>query len=212
MMKRIFLIAVIGLCAFTCDAQISVGGQIGVNFGMGKSGKGSIAPTNSPKSGLILGVLADLPIVEKLSFRPEFNFVQKGSKYGGASYLGGPTSSTKVTLSYIELPLNVVYKMTMSNSPHKLYFGLGPAFGFGITGNQKNSSGKTDIKFNGNPDQLKRVDVGLNLLAGYQFEQGFFGKVGYTLGFANIDPDQNDSYKNRGFNICVGYMVRGKKK
>jgi len=209
-MKKIILLLVGAILSTSLFAQITFGGQVGANFGIGQTGGGLFpSPTNDPKIGFVIGALADLPIVEKISFRPEFNFIQKGNQYGYSTNLGATINKTKNTLNYLELPLNVVYKMAVGKSSNKLYFGLGPAIGIGIIGNAKTGSNKSDIKFNGNPDQLKRLDVGLNLLAGYQFDMGLFGKIGYTHGFSNIDPDKlrDESFRNRGVSLCVGFMI-----
>ena len=127
-MKNSILAAVIAICSITAYAQPAIGVQLGANFGMGQSGGSYFASglSNDPKVGLVIGLLADIPVIEKLSFRPELNFIQKGSKYGGAAYLGGFSNVTKVTLNYIELPLNVVYKMSLGSINNKLYFGLVP--------------------------------------------------------------------------------------
>ncbi len=232
-MKRIILIAAITLCSISSHAQVSFGAQVGANLGIGNTtiedpyyGAASIA--NDPKVGILIGVLAEAEF-GKLAFRPELNFIQKGSKSGYGAFTGGSAYSFKRTLNYIELPLNVVYNMNLGGKDNKLFFGLGPAFAFGISGKDKDASGKYDVKFDGKKSDdlnsndidthLKRVDVGINLLAGYKLPMGLFGKIGFTYGLSNIDPNKDNaqvvdrsSYKNRGVNICVGYMMGGKKK
>ncbi len=222
-MKKIYLIVVMAICSIASYAQISFGGQIGANLAMGHA-KYSSTPgavyaglSNDPKPGFMIGVLAQVDF-GKLAFRPELNFIQKGSKTG---YVGDPYAS-KITLNYIEVPLNVVYNMDLG--PGKLFFGLGPAVGIGLSGKDKYKdynaddvlvSYKDDIKFDGkanasdNADHLKRVDVGANILVGYQLPMGVFAKIGFTEGLINIDPDDNSKYHNRGVSLCVGYMLGG---
>lgn len=219
MKKSIFILAAVAISA-VASAQISVGGQVGVNLGMGQSGGSYFGSslTNNPKVGIVIGVLADLPLGEKLAIRPEFNFIQKGNKFGGYAVLGGSSASRKISLNYLELPVNVVYKMSIGSSSNTLYFGLGPAVALGIIGTQKEPGEKVDIKFDGKADRvdgkehLKRTDIGINILAGYQLKMGAFAKIGYTHGLPNIDPDNRQTYKNRGISICIGYMVGSKKK
>lgn len=227
-MKKIFLIAAIAVCSISSYAQLSFGAQIGANIGMGHASYdyvdpvfGGVSLANDPKVGFLIGVLAEVGF-SKLAFRPELNFVQKGSKLG----YGG--SSTKRTLNYIEVPLNVVYNLNLMKAG-KVFFGLGPAVGIGLSGKDKYPGDNFDVKFDGkksddftsaddaNKDHLKRVDIGLNVLAGFQLQMGAFVKLGYTYGFANLDPDKGNkdpadrgTYKNRGFSICIGYMI-GKK-
>ena len=217
--------AAIAVCSISSHAQVSFGAQIGANIGMGHASDenatlAALSVANDPKVGFLIGVLGEVDFGQ-LGFRPELNYIQKGSKYGFGS------GSSKITLNYIQVPLNVVYNLELGKSG-KLFFGLGPEVAFGISGNSKNSSGKTKVKFDGketdssggdNYKHLKRTDFGVTVLAGFQLEMGAFAKIGYTLGLTDIDPDKNNSdpyfrssYKNRGLSICVGYMLGGKKK
>ncbi len=160
----------------------------------------------------------------------ELNFIQKGSKSNIFS-----TVESKLTLNYIELPLNVVYKLPVGSG--NFFFGLGPALSFGISGKNKisNPSDPTDpdenrtsdVNFDGKKDDditdpndydthLKRFDAGLNILAGYKLPMGVFFRVAYTHGFMDIDPNKDNasasdksSYKNRGVSIGIGYMFGG---
>ncbi|MEO8771747.1 MAG: porin family protein [Ferruginibacter sp.] len=242
-MKKIILIAAIAVCSISSNAQVSFGAQVGASLGMGHASTdyvdpyyGAVSVTNDPKVGFLIGVLGEVEF-GKIAFRPELNFIQKGSKSGGYYYgIGTGSNATKRTLNYVELPLNVVYNLELGKIG-KTFFGLGPNLGFGISGKDKNVYDSYNdryvtrkIKFDGKKtdpnattddgyNHLKRTDIGLNILAGFQLEMGAFVKVGYTLGLNDIDPDKNNSdpsyrssYKNRGVSICVGYMLGGKKK
>ncbi|MEO7522791.1 MAG: porin family protein [Ferruginibacter sp.] len=236
-MKKIILMAAIAVFSISSYAQVSFGAQVGANLGMGKETYGfTNAPTlsSNAKVGFLIGVLAEVGF-GKLAFRPELNFVQRGSKSGVNFYNGFSTSSysRKLTLNYIDIPLNVVYKLEIGKTG-KVFFGLGPAIEIGLSGkddyadqdNNGNPFTKHDVKFDGKKaantssndfdTHYKRVDIGANVLAGFQLPMGVFAKLGYNLGFANIDPNKDDpnylsTYKNRGFNICVGYMLGSKK-
>ena len=221
-MKKIFLMAAVAFCSIQSYAQISFGGQIGVNLGMGQNNVNAVtaAITNDPKVGFEIGAVADIHIFGKLDFRPELNFVQKGSK-AGAYYAGGSyyAYSVKRTLNYFELPLNVVYKMSFNGSKNQLFFGAGPSFGVGLFGADKPANGsKVTIKFddnsnsNASDEHLKRLDIGVNILAGYQLDMGVFARVSYTHGLPDIDPENNKTYRNRGVSLTIGYMLGSKKK
>jgi hypothetical protein len=240
-MKKIILIAAIAVCSISSYAQVSFGAQVGANLGMGHADYGggiygtaaNLAVTNDPKVGFLIGVLGEIEF-GKIAFRPELNFIQKGSKNGGYyDYYYSSTTTKKTTLNYVEVPLNVVYNLKVG-SAGKAFFGLGPAVGIGLGGTDKyndedingNLFTKHKVKFDGKnanetasgdiDTHYKRVDIGLNILAGFQLEMGAFAKIGYTHGFSNIDPNKdvtnvNSTYKNRGITICIGYMLGGKK-
>ena len=226
-MKKILLMTAIAVFSISSYAQLQFGGQIGANLGLGHATDqyvdpiyGGINVANDPKVGFLIGVLGEVGF-GKLAFRPELNFVQKGSKSG---YNGLGSSADKLTLNYIEVPLNVVYNIKLSKLG-KVFFGLGPAIGIGLSGKDKyidvDDNGnaitvKEDIKFDGDKNSTdnklhyKRTDIGANILAGFQLPMGVFAKLGFTYGFSNIDPYTDYKYKNRCFNICVGYII-GKK-
>lgn len=225
-MKKLFLIAVISAISFTGIAQTTFGVQVGGNLASAKTEYkdfylGTIKQDNKPKIGFLAGVLAEVPFGNSINFRPELNYIQKGYKYDGTT---GPVNRTEdVTLNYVELLLNFVYNVPAGTG--NVFFGAGPAFGVGISGKAKTTeTGEPnetfDIKFDGkkeaavtdNKVHLKAFDFGGNILAGYKMTNGLFFTLGYTLGFFNIAPDDEFTYKNSGgLSLKIGYMFGGSK-
>lgn len=244
-MKKIILLAAFAASTSICSAQVSFGLQVGPNFGMGKfkyneasfSGTTTHSQKNKVKVGFLAGVVVEIPIGSQLAFRPELNFIQEGTKHNFSltapfySYAG----EQNITLNYIQLPLNVIYKLPVGSGT--VFFGLGPSLQFGISGKNKFTSptDPTDnknysVKFDGKKSDgvtdpayydkahLKSFDAGANILAGYKLDMGVFVKLAYTYGFleldpnnSNVDPSDRSSYKNSGFNISFGYMIGGSK-
>lgn len=244
-MKKFLLIAAIA-AGTGATAQVNFGAQVGGNLANVKSEATESGVTVEDKSkskiGFIIGVVAELPLASSLSFRPELNFIQKGAKsdVNDSETSGGFTSTSvstgKTTLSFIELPLNIVYSVPAGNGT--VFFGAGPSIGYGIGGKYDfdntatvtgpgfptqtvTSSGKGDIKFDGKKDDelpssdndghLKALDFGGNILAGYKMPNGIFVNLGYTLGFSNLAPNANSSYKTNGLSLKVGFMFGGNK-
>ncbi len=232
-MKKLILLAAFAVTTSIASAQVSFGVQLGANIAFGKrtTVDNSGLPTafsNDPKVGVIGGFLAEIPLGSTLAFRPELNFIQKGSKTNSTFSIY--ESNSKITLNYIEMPLNVVYKLNVGSG--NFFFGLGPTLAFGISGkikttdpNDPTNNENTTVKFDGKKDadlsatddkaHLKAFDFGANIIAGYKLGMGVFFKLGYTYNFVELDPNHSDtdkpSYKNRGFNVCVGYMIGGSK-
>ena len=222
-MKKIFLIAVVSVMSTALFAQMRVkfGGQLGFNAGTMKQtisipGQPSQSSTGTSKFGFVAGLLLDLGFTKSISFRPEINFIQKGTT---VRFNNGLAIQTQViTTNYIEIPFNFEYKVKAG--PGKVFFGLGPNFGFGISGTVKNSapgyvSTSNNIKFdnNGNPAagdpnaHLQTIDFGGNINAGYELNMGVFLNVGYTFGFIDTDPSAGSKLTNSGFALKVGYMI-----
>jgi len=221
-MKKTILVIALAVITNTLSAQVSFGVQAGTNIAFGKitydnTGLPTVF-TNDPKIGFFGGLLSEIPISRKFAFRPEINFIQKGSKTNTTFSIYN--DNTKVTLNYIEMPLNVVYKLPVRKGD--FFFGLGPSVAFGISGKNVYTNSVTpannetnNIKFDGKGnnsnyiDNLKAFDFGANVIAGYKFGVGVFFKLDYTYNFLDIDPDDTKGYKNRGLNICIGYMFVG---
>lgn len=168
------------------------------------------------KSGVVLGLVTQIPLAKKVLFRPELNFIQKGYS---ADIVG---EKIEATLNYFELPLNLVFDITTVGRT-TLFLGGGPSLGFGVSGNIKfnigTTSGSSEVKFDGdesnsdNYTHLKGTDFGGNLLAGIKLKGGVALSLGYAIGFSNIVPGTNPAdgtLKTNGLNFKLGYLIGGK--
>jgi opacity protein-like surface antigen len=150
--------------------------------------------------GFHAGVNLQLPVAPEFYFQPGLMFSTKGAKISTTSY----------KLSYIELPLNFVYKALVGNGYFML--GFGPYVAYGIGG--------TDIEFkttveSGDSDAIKYFkpfDAGANLFFGYELPAGLFIQLNTQLGLLNINPEDNritgdnkSSVKNTGYGLSLGY-------
>jgi hypothetical protein len=87
------------------------------------------------------GLVSHIPVSKYLSFRPELKYVQKGGNLEQDGY------SDKMTLNYIELPVNFVFNTHSSKG--MFFVGLGPSFNLGLSGKSKGDGGDYDVKFGG---------------------------------------------------------------
>jgi hypothetical protein len=150
--------------------------------------------------GFHAGVNLQLPVAPEFYFQPGLLFSTKGAKISTTSY----------KLSYIELPLNFVYKALVGNGYFML--GFGPYVAYGIGGK--------DIEFKktvetGDSDAIKYFkpfDAGANLFFGYELPAGLFLQLNTQLGLLDINPEDNriagdneSTLKNTGYGISLGY-------
>jgi hypothetical protein len=170
--------------------------------------------TSKSKTGFTAGIITDIPLSKSISFQPALQFTQKG---GVDKVSDGIDYKLTLTMNYIEIPFNFLYKFNSSKTT--FYIGGGPTLSYGISGTVKLSeggeNGKADIKFgNGDDDDFKPVDGGANVLVGLQFKSGVSLALNYYMGLSNpvIDGDEDNSYHNRYFGMRIGYMLKGKKK
>ena len=157
-------------------------------------------------TGINAGINAEIPLSSGFYLQPGALYSTKGAKWANGS---------KVKLSYIEVPVNFVYKPILGAG--NMLLGFGPYVGFGVAGKVQPANGNsTDVKFTKEYDatsgapQFKRFDAGGNLLAGYEFANNVSFQVNAQLGLADINPKTtaaNDKTKlnNTGFGFSLGY-------
>ncbi len=165
--------------------------------------------------GYHFGVNAQIPVAPEFYFQPGLQFSTKGAK----NTVSALTSTYK--LSYIELPLNFVYKGLLG----KGYFlmGLGPYVAYGVNGKAIFEGGsitsESKIEFknevvSGDPVTtvyIKPFDAGGNIFFGYEMAGGLFLQLNAQLGMINIKPDnylfpdESSTLKNTGYGLSLGY-------
>jgi hypothetical protein len=167
------------------------------------------------KTGFNVGVNAEIPVAPEFYVQPGVLFSTKGAK-------DKDDDDIKVKLSYIEVPINFLYKPELGAG--KLLLGIGPYVAFGIGGKVSDAAGKErDIEFKSKVTQteyltagapspfLKRLDVGGNLLFGYELSSKISAQLNAQLGLVKINTEiegisnDNTKYKNTGFGVSLGY-------
>ena len=208
--KLLVLSAIFILATFTLQAQMGFGILGGLNL-QNLNGKDSNGDklTNDMIIGFHAGVNLQIPIVPQFFFQPGLLFTTKGAKI---------TNGSSIKLSYVELPLNVVYKALVGKG--KFMLGFGPYIGYAIGGKVKPESGSaTNIEFKNvvetddpaSVTYLKAFDAGGNIFAGYELAGGIFLQLNTQLGMIKINPEDKrissdkSVVKNTGFGFSVGY-------
>ncbi len=166
--------------------------------------------------GYHFGVNAQIPVAPEFFFQPGLMFSTKGSK----NITGELTRTYK--LSYVELPLNFVYKALLGNGYFMLGFGPYVAYGIGGKANYEGGSVsvENDIEFkkvveSGDPlttVYMKPFDAGANIFFGYELQSGIFLQLNTQLGLLDIHPedkrfigDDQTLIKNTGYGVSLGY-------
>jgi hypothetical protein len=169
------------------------------------------------KMGFNAGGIVEYSFTEKFVLESGLSFSMKGYKFD--------KDSLKYTfnLNYIEMPINAAYKISLGK--FKIAIKAGPYFGYALSGKVKSDDKifmspdgdfKNELKINiGNDkdkDDIKPLEIGFNLGAGFEFNGMLFGAQ-YGLCLSNISPDTGNGskIKNKVIGIYVGYLFGGKK-
>lgn len=183
--------------------KTTFGIRAGVNFQNlnGKDAEGNKLE-NKLKTGFNAGVNAEIPVGIDFYLQPGLLFTTKGAKYEPVSGI-----DAKTTISYLELPVNFIYKPELGEG--RMILGFGPYAAYGIGGKAKAGDSESDIAFGDQPWETKRFDAGANLLAGYEFSNKLSFQLNAGLGLVNInnrdEGDSKSSTKNTGFGVSLGY-------
>jgi hypothetical protein len=150
--------------------------------------------------GFHAGINAQIPVAPEFYFQPGLLFTTKGAKISTDNY----------TLSYVELPLNFVYKALVGKGYFML--GFGPYIAYGIGGKNIEFKKVVESGDSNSVKYFKPFDAGANLFFGYELPSGIFAQLNTQLGLLDIHPEDNrvsvddkSSVRNTGYGISIGY-------
>ena len=216
-MRTLFTLIISGFFVTACYCQNT---QFGALLGPTLSGATVKYPTYDVKSphpgaGIDIGVFADVPLQKQFSFRPGLTY----SLERASAVIEG--DKAKVHVSFIKLPLDFVYHS--GSMENKLSFGLGPFIAYNLGGKYNWANTRTNsIGFGSDSTtdfgrSYKRVDVGLELFGGYQFNKQIVFSAKFNYGLLNMvhlteDPDEAKVAKIHTlcFGVAIGYILGAK--
>lgn len=204
--KVSFVLAISLLLANAINAQTTFGIRAGVNF-QNLNGKESDGDKVMGKlrTGFNAGVNAEIPVGDGFYLQPGLLYSLKGAKEKAGEL-------PSVSISYLEVPINFIYKPDLGQG--RMLLGFGPYVAYALGGKYEIGNSETDIEFGSEPGELKRFDAGANLLAGYEFANNFSFQLNAQLGLGNmvnrVSGDNDSKLNNTGFGVSFGYRFGGK--
>ncbi len=175
----------------------------------------------SNRTGAHFGFMADLQLGLNSKFyaQPAVMFYNKGRKFFSTydttvyNYI---SIDAKQFVNYIDIPLNVVYKIPISGKT-KFFIGGGPYLSFFYNGLERKETylknGKfeteenTDLPIGDGPGKYKTFDFGVNGTAGIEFG-GLFIAGNYSRGLTDMYTATYDgSFKNQVIGATLGIFI-----
>ncbi|MES1217145.1 MAG: porin family protein [Bacteroidota bacterium] len=194
------LVTVLIISNARAQTNLSFGVRASVNFQnlTGKDFSGD-KYSNKLKTGFNIGANVEIPVATDFYLQPGVIITTKGAKYKNID--------ASTNLSYVEIPVNFIYKPVLGNG--RLILGVGPYAGIAVGGKNKTGSISSDIDFGSQPGDTKRFDAGGNFLFGYELSNHLSAQLNAGLGLVNInnreEGDSKSSLKNTGFGVSFGY-------
>jgi hypothetical protein len=206
----------------TTFAQLKLGIEAGYNVSQFTSKGGNsqfffLSNLNTFQAGLV----GEEKLNKHFFLQAGVSFTQKGSVKDATQYAVGGGPSTIVKLNYIQIPVNMFYKIKL-NSSLKALLGAGLYGAFGISGSDKGTSidattgsesqVNNKVRFQNNTiyvagiTYIKPFDIGYNLVAGLEWKNLQF-KATINDGFKNIYPSGDTEFRNQVFSATVAYLL-----
>lgn len=217
-MRKIMLLSTAGILSFGVFAQSKKYSVPATTFGItggvswsninGKTSTGD-GLDNRLKTGFNGGINVEFPLGHGFYLQPGVEYSQKGSELNNGN---------KLSLSYIDIPVNFIYKPALGTGG--MILGFGPYVGFGMSGKVKSANGtERKVSFNNTYSvgeaedlQFKKLDAGANFIVGYQFQSNLSAALKAQLGLVDINPETNipgdkTRFRNTGFGVSLGYRL-----
>jgi len=164
--------------------DVSYGARIGANL---SSISSDDIPENLEDSrfGIVVGFLAEIPLSEKWSLQPEFQYAEQGN------------DDKALQVNYLQLPVFLKYNINYSINIH-----IGPQVGLKIWEWEQN--GMLEADFN-TLDFAGVAGIGVNIT------ENVFADLRYGFGLSNLIDDENipDGFdaSSRNIQLSFGYKL-----
>jgi len=189
-LKKVLPLAVIlSLAGSYSFAQLRIGPIAGLQM---TNLSGDNDSDNAMKLGAHVGGVINLGITDNLSIEPQVLYSMKGTQ-------SDQDSDLKINLNYIDVPIHIKYRLD-----NGLFFFAGPNIGLLLSAKFDNGEDTEDIK-----DDMKGLDLGINVGAGYEFESGLGLALRYNMGFANVWDEEDFDQKNNAIALSLYFLLGG---
>ena len=149
--------------------------------------------------GFTAGVYAYLPMRPALVLQPALLYEGKGGK---------TQEGIKNRIDYLSLPVDVLFTPRIGYG--NLLVGAGPYLAYALSDRAMDKDADTGKNLFKGDHALKRLDAGIHLQLGYEFNTGISIAFGQEIGLVNLYKGNQDgnSFKNRSFHFTIGYRLK----
>jgi hypothetical protein len=193
---RAVFVALILAFAVPATGQVRVSVIGGVNVASLDADADDFTTPDS-KIGLVGGAAVTIPVMPRLTIRPEVLYSQQGGS--------GTSDGDDVTFAgeLIEIPVLAQINFGGRFRPFVL---AGPTFGFVATAREKSDS----VPDNDISDEVSRWDAGLMVGAGVAISDRLGVEVRYKLGLKDVALDDSDDVRTRVLSFVVAVPLFGR--
>lgn len=153
-----------------------------------------------------IGTILEIPINENWRLHTSPYYSGKGCRYGNTFLI--KNDSERIYLNYIELPVQIMYKLPGENL-NKFLVGGGLYIGYGFNGAilYKDDPARTETHLHRKDSYYKRWDFGYSLNSSYSINRKYGIKAGFSHSLINMYRDGD--YMNKVKNIVFALSLFG---
>jgi hypothetical protein len=202
-MKKLLLLPF--FCAQALHAQTFIGPELGMNTGNLKMSYPGVTYKNrlstAFRAGLVISVNGDRNVI----FHTGLCYYGKGTNLTATD--GSQYYASHLVIHTLQLP---VYASIQSRPGRygRFFLGAGAFLDYHMGGNVYVGANSTKLKFGDKPGELKRLDGGLAMQAGYRVNDGISLRLQYQLGLPNLSSVLDEVIRSRSFGVTICYMDR----
>jgi|SRR5690606_10600572 len=192
-----------GLVATQTSAQtIGIAPEAGVNF---SNIIGDNTDGNDMKLGFKVGANVNIPLSENLYLSPGLHYSVKGTQNEVTLPIVG-TYTAKTNLGYLEVPINLMYRVPVGAG--SVFFSAGPYVAFGIAGNYTlNDDEKAKVDWGSDLLETNPLDIGINAGIGYELPMGLYLRAQYGHGLTTLSNVKDVKRNNQNIQLSLGYNL-----
>ncbi|HLS72037.1 MAG TPA: porin family protein [Chitinophagaceae bacterium] len=208
--KHIVLFFIIYLSqSFVYAQKVSLNPEVGINLSS-LHHSDSYQDIKNNTIGVKAGLALNIPITKRIFIQPGVYFDMRGARI--QEEFNGLVQENDYTLNYLQIPIHLQTELPIGVLG-ELFVHVGPYVGWGINGRKEvsinNIKEKAMDAFGDDEEQLKNIDFGLNIGAGYRTPFGIYARVQYGYGMGNLSNISSESIQNRVWNIGLGWTIGG---
>ena len=207
-MRRFVFTCLIAMVVIRADAQIRLGISAGGLYaGWNVAFDGVKDSDYEGRMGFLAGLVAELPLGNSLALQPQFNFVHKGTSVEHGDH------HDAVEVNALDIPLSMLFRYAAG--PGEFFLGLGPNIGINLEAHLHEDHDHRDdghghshgehITIGNDPGNLKRMDIGARLSAGYTLRNGLSFSASYVLGLSDLTPEAITVARSNYAAVTLGY-------
>lgn len=199
---KLTIITIVAFACFASAQEVRLGVKAGLNLANLSTETEQIGDYNT-RTGLLFGIMAEMPISKKFAFQPELLFSAQGAK----NEINIEEYKYKGTqkLNYLNIPL--LFKYFISEG---FTIQAGPQVGFLMLAKNDYEDNYLGVGYaqqeENISDYMNIVDFGLNFGLGYQLQNGLYIDARYNLGLTNL-RNNNDGLDTKQYNRVIQFSI-----